>query len=222
MSAVDLGCGTGELTAELARRLPEGRVTGVDSSPSMLERARAIDAPGVSFVRGDLLGVPGPFDLVFSHAVLHWIDDHPALFSRLWALLSPGGQLAAQIPANHRHPSHTCVLAAAAEEPFRTALGGWTRSSPVLEIDAYAVLLDALGAASVTAMEKVYPVRLPCAADISEWTRGSTLVPWLDRLPAELHAPFLARYRELLSGALPPGPLLFTFRRILLAATKPA
>lgn len=221
MSAVDLGCGTGELTAELAVRLPDSRVLGIDGSAQMLEKARALAAPGVTFGQGDLAGVEGSFDLVFSHAVLHWVDDHPALFRRLWSLVAPGGQLAVQIPANHRHPSHTCVLAAADEEPFRSALGGWRRLSPVLEIDAYATLLDGLGAEGITAMEKVYPVRLPCAADISEWTKGSTLVPWFERLPAELHAPFVARYRELLSAALPPGPHFFTFRRILLAASKP-
>jgi trans-aconitate 2-methyltransferase len=221
MTVVDLGCGTGELTAELARQLPESRVVGVDGSPQMLEKARALPAAGVTFEQGDLLEVDGTFDLVFSHAVLHWIDDHPALFPRLWSMVRPGGQLAVQIPANHRHPSHTCVLAVADEEPFRAALDGWKRLSPVLEIDAYATLLDGLGGEEIVAMEKVYPVRLPCAADISEWTKGSTLVPWLERLPTELHAPFVNRYRELLAAALPPGPHFFTFRRILLAATKP-
>jgi trans-aconitate 2-methyltransferase len=221
MEVVDLGCGTGELTAELASRLPRSRVLGVDGSPQMLEKAGALAAEGVSFEQGDLREVTGEYDLVFSHAVLHWIDDHPALFSRLWSMVAPGGQLAVQIPANHRHPSHTCVLAAADEEPFRTALHGWKRLSPVLEIDAYATLLDALGGEEIVAMEKVYPVRLPCAADISEWTKGSTLVPWFERLPADLHEPFVARYRELLSAVLPPGPHFFTFRRILLAALKP-
>ncbi len=221
MSVVDLGCGTGELTVELARRLPESRVLGVDGSPRMLEKARAAGATGVTFEQGDLLDVAGEYDLVFSHAVLHWIDDHPALFPRLWSMVRPGGQIAFQIPANHRHPSHTCVLAAAAGEPFRSALGGWNRPSPVLEIDAYATLLDGLGGEEIVAMEKVYPVRLPCAADISEWTKGSTLVPWFERLPQALHEPFVARYRELLASALPMGPHFFTFRRILLAATKP-
>ncbi|HEY3489236.1 MAG TPA: methyltransferase domain-containing protein [Candidatus Deferrimicrobiaceae bacterium] len=221
MTVVDLGCGTGELTVDLANRLPRSTILGVDESPQMLEKARSLGAKGVSFEQGDLQGVTGEYDLVFSHAVLHWIDDHPSLFPRLWSLVAPGGQIAFQIPSNHRHPSHTCVLAVADEEPFRSALGGWKRLSPVLEIDAYATLLDGLGAEAIVAMEKVYPVRLPCAADISEWTKGSTLVPWFDRLPETLHAPFVARYRELLSAALPPGPHFFTFRRILLAAAKP-
>jgi trans-aconitate 2-methyltransferase len=70
-------------------------------------------------------------------------------------------------------------------------------------------------------MEKVYPTYLPNAAAIAEWTKGTTLVPYLEKLPQSLHEPFLQRYRDLLTEALPGGEIMFTFRRILFAATKP-
>jgi len=222
LAVLDLGCGTGELALELAARLPHSAVTGVDSSATMLARAKARAAAGVTFREGSVESVSGAWDLLFSHAVLHWVDDHPALIPRLWSLLKPGGQLAVQIPANHRHPSHTCIIAAAGAEPFRSALDGWVRHSPVLEIDQYAQLLHSCGSEDFTVMEKVYPAYLPNAAAIAEWTRGTTLVPYLERLPPELHEPFLQHYRQLLAGALPPGEIMFTFRRILFAATKPA
>ena len=221
LSVLDLGCGTGELALELAARLPASRVTGVDSSPQMLARAVERCADRVTFLQGSVESIAGEWDLLFSHAVLHWVDDHPALIPRLWSLLKPGGQLAVQIPANHRHPSHTCIIAAASEEPFAGALGGWVRHSPVLEIDQYAQLLHGCGTTDFTVMEKVYPAYLPNAAAIAEWTRGTTLVPYFERLPPELHEPFLQRYRQLLTAALPTGELMFTFRRILFAAAKP-
>ena len=220
-SVLDLGCGTGELAAALAARLPQSHVTGVDSSPQMLEKARTHSSDRVNFELGDVASLQGKWDLLFSHAVLHWIDDHKALIPRLWQHINPGGQLAVQIPSNHRHPSHTCIIAAASEEPFKTALGGWVRHSPVLEIDHYAQLLHGCGATDFTVMEKVYPTWLPEAAAIAEWTKGTTLVPYFERLPQELQDAFLQRYRELLSEALPRGPILFTFRRILFAAVKP-
>ncbi len=61
---------------------------------------------------------------------------------------------------------------------------------------------------------------MPDAADVAEWTRGTTLVPYFERLPAELHEPFLERYRERLRAIWPLGPVFYTFRRILFAATK--
>lgn len=221
LSVLDLGCGTGELTLELAQRLPESRVTGIDSSESMLAKALEQGSKSVTFAREAVESVSGTWDLLFSHAVLHWLDDHPALIPRLWSLVKPGGQFAVQIPANHRHPSHTCIIAAATAEPFKSALGGWVRQSPVLEIDQYAQLLYACGTKEFIVMEKIYPAYLPNAATIAEWTRGTTLIPYFERLPQEFHEPFLQKYRELLTAALPSGELMFTFKRILFAATKP-
>ena len=221
LSVLDLGCGTGELALELSKRLPQSRVTGVDSSPEMLEKAKERCAVNLDFIPGSVESISGEWDLLFSHAVLHWVDDHAALIPRLWKLVKPGGQLAVQIPSNHRHPSHTCIIAAASEEPFKAALKGWLRHSPVLEIDQYAQLLYACGTADFTVMEKVYPTYLPEASAIAEWTKGTTLVPYFEKLPQDLHEPFLQRYRELLTEALPIGPILFTFRRILFSAVKP-
>jgi len=221
LSVLDLGCGTGELALELSERLPRSSVTGVDSSAEMLAKAKERCSDKVRLLQGSVETISGEWDLLFSHAVLHWVDGHAQLFPRLWEFIKPGGQLAVQIPSNHRHPSHTCIIAAASQEPFKAALKGWVRHSPVLEIDQYAQLLHGCGAADFTVMEKVYPTYLPEASAIAEWTKGTTLVPYFERLPQELHEPFLQRYRELLTEALPTGPILFTFRRILFAAVKP-
>jgi len=221
LSVLDLGCGTGELAKALAEKLPDSHVAGVDSSPQMLTEAQEYGSARVAFSLGNVESLEGQWDLLFSHAVLHWVDGHEALFPQLWRHIKGGGQLAVQLPANHRHPSHTCIIAAASEEPFKTALAGWVRHSPVLEIDQYAQILYGCGATDFTVMEKVYPTYLPEAAAIAEWTKGTTLVPYFERMPPELHEPFLQRYRELLGESLPGGPLLFTFRRILFAAVKP-
>jgi trans-aconitate 2-methyltransferase len=222
LRVVDLGCGTGELTRRLADRLPGGTVLGIDSSSAMLERAQGEARPGLAFSLGTIEEAQGEWDLVFSHAALHWVGDHRALIPRLMGLVSPGGQLAVQIPANHHHPAHTAITDIAREKPFVDALGGWVRLSPVLEIDTYAELLFAAGGEGITVLEKVYPALMPDAEDVAEWTRGTTLVPYFERLPGELHEPFLARYRERLHAIWPQGPVFYTFRRIVFTATKAA
>jgi trans-aconitate 2-methyltransferase len=221
LSVVDLGCGTGELARELARRLPGSRVTGIDSSPAMLAKAQAQPLAGVDFRQGTVEEVAGSWDLVFSHAALHWTDDHETLIPRLFGLVRPGGQLAVQVPANHKSPSHTCIHATAGEEPFRTALGGWSRQSPVLEIDRYATLLYECGGTEIVVLERAYLHVMPDADAVAEWTAGTTLVPYFERLPAALHEPFMASYREKLRAAYPARPLPFTFRRIHFVAARP-
>ena len=93
---VDLGCGTGVLTAALHDQLGATETVGVNSSEAMLERGRALDAPGVRFVHGDIAewAPDQPVDVVFSNAALQWLPDHPQLFKRLTTMLVPGGELA--------------------------------------------------------------------------------------------------------------------------------
>ncbi|WP_300765907.1 class I SAM-dependent methyltransferase [uncultured Bifidobacterium sp.] len=95
---LDLGCGTGTLTAELAGRIPH--VVGVDASAEMVVRARR-EHPGVEFRVADALDLPydGDFDVVFSNAVFHWIPDHPRLLSTVRRALRPGGRLVCEFGA---------------------------------------------------------------------------------------------------------------------------
>jgi trans-aconitate 2-methyltransferase len=220
LAVVDIGCGTGELTRRLADRLPGSSVLGVDNSPQMLEKAETQRRPGLTFVAGDIATLTGQWDLVFSHAAIHWLDNHLALIPRLMALVSPGGQIALQEPSNHRHPSHTMIIETASEEPYRAALGGWVRHSPVLEIDRYAELLHLSGGTEITVFEKVYPHLLADADALVEWTSGTALVPYLERLPLDLHAGFLDSYSKKLHALWPLGPVFYTFRRIIMAATR--
>jgi trans-aconitate 2-methyltransferase len=104
-TVLDAGCGSGRVTEELLRRLPEGRVVALDASPSMLDQARARlgERQRVDFVGADLLELRpedlhpyAPVDAVFSTATFHWVTDHDRLFQRLAAVLKPDGQLVAQ------------------------------------------------------------------------------------------------------------------------------
>ncbi|PNY82536.1 methyltransferase domain-containing protein [Deinococcus koreensis] len=223
---IDLGCGTGEQTVELARRFPEALVIGLDSSAEMLAGARAQLAPTLSFVQDDILNLGGEYDLIYSNAALQWLPHHPALLSRLWGHLNPGGVLAVQVPANHDHASHRLLSDTAAE--FTAELGGFSRfgtaqgASPVLTPARYAELLDALGAGEITALSKVYPVVLPGAEGLIEWTRGTALVPYLSKLGEADQRRFLDAYRARLRGEFPGERVYYAFTRVLFVARKVA
>ncbi len=221
--AVDLGCGPGELTAELHRRTGAAQTLGMDSSEAMLAEAAAYAGRGLRFDRGDIDGfVPAePYDLVFSNASLHWLPDHPELLGRLTRYVKPGGQLAFQVPDNWDHASHRAAEHVAAEQPFAGALGGSTHSRHVLSPEAYAVILDRLGYREQTVRLQVYGHRLDSREGIVAWVEGSLLSEYRRRLSPELYARFLERYRERLFATVPDQrPFFFTFRRILARARR--
>ena len=130
----DLGCGPGTVTVLLKERWPESRITGVDSSAAMLQRARDLDA-SIAWREGDLSTwePDTPADLLFSNAAMHWLDGHEALFSRLLAGLKPGGVLAVQMPNNFAAPSHTAIAETIRAGPWRNRLEPHLRESPVLD-----------------------------------------------------------------------------------------
>ena len=220
MDVIDLGCGTGELTRRLADMLPNSTTVGLDSSEEMLARSAERVREGLTFRTGAIEDVEGEFDLVFSNAAIQWVDDHERLVSRLLSLVRSGGQLVVQLPSNHGSIAHRLITELAAQEPFKSALKGWSRQTAVLPVERYAELLFDNGGQEITAFEKVYPHVLDSAADVAEWTRGTALVPYMERLGEEWSDRFLDVYRKRLNDHWPQRPVFYGFRRILFAATR--
>ena len=222
-SAVDLGCGTGELTRVLHERSGAATTAGIDRSPAMLAEAAERAGGGLSFRESDIAaGAETGLDLVFSNAALQWLPDHEELFARLAAALAPAGQLAVQMPANHDHPSHTVAHALAREPRFAEALGGYVRQDTVEAPEWYAVLLDRLGFAEQHVRLQVYLHHLDAREDVVEWVKGSLLTDYERRLDTETFGAFLAAYRERLLPALAAErPFRYPFKRILLWARRP-
>ncbi len=220
MRVVDLGCGPGPLTQRLAEELPGSDVLGIDSSEEMLEQAAELARPGLRFEQRAIEDVDGEWDLVFTHAAIHWLSDHASLIPRLLSLVRSGGQLAVQMPSNFGHPTHTLIDEVGAKEPFRSGMDGYVRSWPVLSVEEYAELLYASGGSDITVFEKVYPHVLEDADALADWMSGTALVPYMERLPDDLHAPFMDAYRVLLRKRFTAKPVFFGFRRILFVASR--
>ena len=222
---IDLGCGTGEQTLELAQRFGQAEVLGLDSSAEMLAKAAAHQAPSLRFQQGDIAALDGQFDLIYSNAALQWLPDHRALLAHLWGHLRVGGVLAVQVPANHDHATHRLLTETAGE--FSAELGGFTRfgtaqgTSPVLTPAEYAETLDALDAANITAISKVYPVVVGGAEGLIEWTKGTALVPYLSKLDKTDGERFLAAYLGKLKAIFPTQRVYYAFTRNLFVAEKP-
>jgi trans-aconitate 2-methyltransferase len=220
-SAVDLGCGTGELTAELHRRLGAARTVGIDSSPSMLEQAAAHAGAGVSFQLGDLATwtPAAPVDVIFANASLQWVPDHRELLASLVRSLAPEGQLAFQVPANHDHPAHTL----AAELGAELGLGPIGPAATVLAPEAYATALYELGLRAQHVRLQVYGFELPTAGDVVEWTKGTLLTGYRAQLTPDVYDRFEADYRGRLVERLgDQGPYFYAFKRILAWASAKA
>ena len=232
---VDIGCGPGDLTLGLARRWPDARVVGVDSSPEMLAEARTRDRDGrVQWVESRaeawdpvVTGDPA-FDVVITNATLQWIPTHLRLIPAWFEGLAPGGTFAMQVPANFDAPSHRLMREVAARHPRVDELEErLDRARSVALLETYATLLLDLGA-EVDAWQTTYLQVLPAEEGsphpVLEWVRGTGLRPVLSTLSeAEDRDAFIADYERELEAAYPRRGfgVLFPFSRLFAVAHKP-
>jgi trans-aconitate 2-methyltransferase len=221
LNAIDLGCGTGELTGTLAEHLPNSTMLGIDTSTEMLAKAEKYRNDHLHFECVSIESVlrsGQKFDLIFSNAALQWVENHEEIFPQLFSMLNEEGQLAIQMPSNHDHITHLTVQVLARREPFRSALKQWLRTSPVLKIEQYAEMLYEHGARSINVFEKVYPHVLKNAEAMADWTRGTLLVPYMEKLSPDLQKQFLSEYVGILQKKISQSPVFYSFKRIFISA----
>ncbi|HWC79803.1 MAG TPA: trans-aconitate 2-methyltransferase [Pseudonocardiaceae bacterium] len=218
---VDLGCGPGNLTALLPSRWPDAQVEALDSSPEMVEAARA---NGVAARLGDVHDWrPEPdTDVLISNAVLQWVPDHRDLL-RDWAGALPGGAwLAVQMPGNLDAPSHRLTRELAGSPNWRDALAevDLRHTNSVGDPKEYADLLTDAGC-RVDAWETTYLQRMTGPDPVLEWITGTALRPIRAALDDDGWERFRADLAPRLRTAYPAradGVTWFEFRRVFLVA----
>ena len=212
---LDAGCGSGRVTAELIRRLPHGRVYGVDVSPAMAEHARAALGEAATILCQDLvaLELPEQVDAVFSNATFHWIHDHEALFAALAGALRPGGRLVAQCGGKGNIERFRKLAdEVAAEERFAGYFRGWQRPWNYADAPQTAERLEQAGFVEVeTWLEprRVLPERA--------FVKTVCLLRHLEVLPEELRDPFVDRAIERAGE-----PLVLEYIRLNMTARREA
>jgi trans-aconitate 2-methyltransferase len=222
---VDLGCGSGELTASLARRWPAAEVGGVDSSAEMVRTAQARSVlPNLGFRVGDIgdWTPPAGLDVLVSNAAFQWVPQHRALLRQWTQRMEPGAWIGFQVPGNFGAPSHVLMRELAASERWKKLLDGVLRHEDAVGEPAdYLGLLQDAGYDG-DAWETTYLHLLQGEDPVLDWVRGTGLRPVLAALAPQEAAEFEAQYAAALQAAYQPGAhgTVYPFRRIFCVARR--
>ncbi len=218
MRVVDLGCGTGEVTAELHAHLHAASTVGIDWSRAMLEQAKPRAAKGLRFADDDIASFAPdePLDLVYSNAALQWVENHPALLARIHGWLAEGGQIAIQVPCADRHPTHTVAGELGEKYGTGSLYHGGRR---VLSAEAYAEQLFKLGLREQRVFTRIYGHLLPDIDALVTFFSSTLLNPYKAALGDERFEAFLHDYRAGLVRHMGESkPLFFPMARTLMWA----
>ena len=223
--ALDVGCGTGRLTALLARRMSAGRVTATDRSASMLATAASWlreEAPGVRLVQADAANLPfsRAFDVVFSAATFHWIRDHAALFRSIIAALRPEGRLTAQCGGG---PNLALLLARAdalmRERRFANAYTDWSEPWYFADVESTIRRLAAAGFDRIDVTVEEAPASFAEPRAFEEFITTVCIRHHLEHLPRSERSVFA---RELTrQAAADDPPFTLDYWRLNISARRP-
>ena len=223
---LDLGCGSGRLTEDLQRRLPDGRVVGADRSNAMIESAAmwlCEHAPRAAVVQADGAALPfrRVFDAVFSGATFHWILDHGALFRSIVTALKPGGRLVAQCGG----AGNLAVLRARADRlsvapPFDFYFDGWTAPWYYADVESTKRRLQSAGFVDINVWLEEAPTTFAGADEFRDFVATVCLRHHLDQLPPTEQRLFLA---EITMAAAEDSPAFtLDYWRLNIDARRPA
>ncbi|HUK19525.1 MAG TPA: class I SAM-dependent methyltransferase [Bryobacteraceae bacterium] len=215
---LDVGCGTGQLTAAIARS--GAAVVGIDLSPAMVGQARA-NFPSLCFRVEDVRALPydGEFDAVFSNAALHWVQPADAAAAAIARALKPGGRLVAELGGR----GNVSQIIRAAEGAWAAVAEGPPPQHPWYypSIGEYASLLERFGLEVTSAFLFDRPTPLEGdAAGLAHWFEmfGGT---WTGALSPEQRPRFLnAAERLAADKLLRDGVWTVDYRRLRVAARK--
>ncbi len=196
-SLLDIGCGDGKITAELARYLPHGRAVGIDSSKEMIRLARQAfpnrDHPNLSFKLMDArkLTFKEEFDRVFSNAALHWIVDQNVMLKGVKRALKPGGCLLFQMAGKGNAKDVLSIISKLGDEvPWKQFLRGMPFPYGFYDTVEYRAFLKEAGlvAERVELFEK--DMKHNGVEGLAGWVR-TTWLPFTERLSEELKTTFV-------------------------------
>ncbi len=228
-SVLDLGCGDGKVTAEIAALVGDGRVVGIDSSPEMVEFASREFSGSLSnfaFLVGDAraLDFDREFDVVFSNATLHWVIDHRPVLRGIGRALKPGGRLLLQMGGRGNAADILSLMDALPADPewgryFQEQVTAYGFYGP----EEYVGWLREAGLTPVRAELLERDMAQEGKDGLASWVR-TTWLPYTQRVPEERRDDFVSDIVERYVRSHPPdsdGLVHVQMSRLEVEATKP-
>jgi len=198
-SVLDIGCGDGKITAEIAKLVPHGRVLGIDRSEEMIALAtRLIQLPNAAFrvLDAQALDFDGEFDAVFSNSAIHWMPNPEAVVRGIARAIKPGGRIFLSMGGRGTASSGFKALAIMSQDPrWSEAIHSAPSPYHFLGPREYEPWL-AGAALHVDRVELVQkPMRHASLAALEGWFR-TTWMAYSDRVPESQRAEFLHELAE--------------------------
>lgn len=224
-SILDIGCGTGRLTAELARLAHKGKVMGIDPSPEMVSKARktttSFDNISLMQILAQKIDFKNEFDIVYSNSALQWIKEQEDVIARIYRALKVRGRIAVQMPAKDfcwamMENIHSAISALGLESKYKKMESPWR--FPLKE-EMEAALKDA-GFQNVKAYYREDTLLFDSINEVLDWGESAALRPYLALLSKNKQERFKYAFAMGFENYRTEKGIEFGFRRLFAFGEK--
>lgn len=199
---LDIGCGDGKVTAEIAKSLTKGSILGIDSSQGMVNFAREKflekQIPNLAFKTIDVkyMSFENEFDIVFSNACLHWIIDHLLVLKKISMSLNPGGRILIQMGGKGNATEIIEVLNEMLQDnKWNEFFDGFAFPYGFYGVEEYKQWLSEAGLSIIRIELLPKDMTHKGKEGLSSWIR-TTWLPYTQRLPEELQEEFIGELAD--------------------------
>jgi trans-aconitate methyltransferase len=224
---LDVGCGDGKITAGLAGKVLNGRVTGIDISPSMIDFAKAeyenAKYPHLTFALGDAEEIHDvdTYDVIVALTSLQWLKSHETFLIAAMRALKPNGTLAVTMPTGLPATIQQAVDELISRPEWAPYFSNFKTGWNFVDDATYGAMLSKAGfhieRLAIVPQKDIFPSRQAFQGFISQW------FPYLRPLPESIKQAFMTlvidRFLEL-ESPFPNGEVHFKIRRLEVQATK--
>ena len=224
-AVLDVGCGTGRLTCELARLAYKGTVVGIDPSPEMLGKAREAVSTTSNITLMNMaaqeMTFRNEFDIVYSNSTLQWVKEQEDVIGLVYRALRRGGRIAVQLPAKDfcwamMDNIWSAVSAIGLTATYEKMDSPW-RFPLKEEMEGF---LARAGFKNMNVLYREYSFAFSSNRDVLGWAESAGLRPYLAPLNAEQQERFKYAFAMGFEHFRTEKGIEFPFRRLFVLAHK--
>lgn len=222
---LDLGCGDGALTAQLATLVPDGQVLGIDASVGMINAATQYEKDNLKFKQMDInqMNFENEFDVIFSNAALHWVKDHALLLNHAFKALKAGGVILWNFAGDGNcFTFYEVIKEKMKEDKYKAYFTDFEWPWYMPAKTAYEALATRSGFSKITIEEENADRYFADTDEMIRWIDQPSIVPFIKCVAEDMKETFR---QEVIDAMVErtlqsDGTCFETFRRIKVYATK--
>lgn len=224
-SILDLGCGDGVLTKQLAVLVPRCRVLGIDASIGMIQTAKKYAGNNIDFIHMDIneMDFCSEFDVIFSNAALHWVKDHKKLLENTYKALKANGVVLWDFAGDGNCSNFfEVVKCKIKDEKYKDFFVDFEWPWFMPSKSYYEKIVSSVGFSKVDIMEVNKDRYFANADEMIQWINQPSIVPFIKCVPDEMKEDFRRDVIEMMIERTQKddGRCFETFRRIRVIGVK--